>query len=725
MEKIFRFWPQVAICAITFAFFLRLFFPPSLFVNPDYGRSDIIDFNFPIKVILANSLKNFQIPLWEPKLGQGYPFFEEGQIGTFYLPNLILFYFFPTWLAFNLGYVTTFLLASFSAYLLARSFGIGKSGSFVAGITFAYSALFVLHIHHYNLIQTASITPWLFWATNEFFKTKRILYLTLISLFLSQQIFTGFPQITTYTLIGLVIFIAYKSHFEKTKLHTHKMTIIALTIAILFGFAIGSVQIAATYNLTLQTGRLATETPQKILTDFPMKFSNLKTIVNPFILGNPKNATYPFWQPGKWGIFWESNLYFGIIQLILIICLLITLVKKREKTFKSIIFWVLFASLGLMLALGYLAPLHPIFSIPPFSLFRVPSRFLIFTFLAASILSAFAIEKLLKIKAKKAANFLVIITLAITSIDIFRTWYSYHLIGDKNEWLKPPEIASAIPKDSRIFTIGQVTYMNNAFKNYGWQNQEETYLFLKNLVSQNSNIIYGNSHMLAYAGMYPKRGSLIVELLNQNLKENNKEIVMNDEALKLLNLSSAGHLIVYKKISSEKLQLLKNIKFENYEIFLYKNSQALPLAYTVRDFRIATTLQQAQKILESQDFDPLDSVILEEEINISKTPTKRNNQITIIERQPTKIKLKADFETDGIMVLAQTFYHGWSAKIDVKDTKIFPANINSNAIIVPAGKHQIEFNYRPNYLYTWGPISLVSIIILLTAMLKYRKTTVN
>src|SRR3990167_6367961 len=209
-KLLLKFWPQILIFIVVFVFFWRLFFPPSIFITPDFGRSDLVHFNIPVKMILAEAIKNRELPLWEPRIGQGFPVFEEGQIGFFYLPNLILFAIFPFWFAFNLGYVTTFSLAAIGTYLLARSFNLNKAASYLAAITFAFSPIFTLQIHHYNLIQTASLAPWLFLLVNSFFNQRRLIFLALVPLVLSQQFFTGFPQITVYTLFGLGLFFVFK-----------------------------------------------------------------------------------------------------------------------------------------------------------------------------------------------------------------------------------------------------------------------------------------------------------------------------------------------------------------------------------------------------------------------------------------------------------------------------------------------------------------------------------
>ena len=77
---------------VVATFFFRLFFPtPQLLVTPDIGLSDAWHFSFSTKYVLGESLHKGELPLWRNDIGGGFPLLGEGQTGTFYAPNLLLF----------------------------------------------------------------------------------------------------------------------------------------------------------------------------------------------------------------------------------------------------------------------------------------------------------------------------------------------------------------------------------------------------------------------------------------------------------------------------------------------------------------------------------------------------------------------------------------------------------------------------------------------------------
>jgi len=155
-----KFWPILAIIAITIVFHANLFFPePSIYITPDFARSDALHSNLTSKLLLSQNLKSFQIPLWSNQIGQGFPVLAEGIGGTFYIPNLIIFGLLPLNWAIPIMYITTFLIASLGMYILLRSLRLGAYAQLVGSLSFSFCASMILHVQHYNFIQASSLIP--------------------------------------------------------------------------------------------------------------------------------------------------------------------------------------------------------------------------------------------------------------------------------------------------------------------------------------------------------------------------------------------------------------------------------------------------------------------------------------------------------------------------------------------------------------------------------------
>jgi hypothetical protein len=88
----------------------------------------------------------------------------------------------------------------------------------------------------------------------------------------------------------------------------------------------------------------------------------------------------------------------------------------------------------------------------------------------------------------------------------------------------------------------------------------------------------------------------------------------------------------------------------------------------------------------------------------------------------TRVALKVDAKQPGYLILADTYYPGWKAKVDGKETKIHPANVWFRAVAVPAGTHNVEFVYRPKTVIFGALISaLAGLLIVLGLVLPERR----
>jgi uncharacterized membrane protein YfhO len=63
----------------------------------------------------------------------------------------------------------------------------------------------------------------------------------------------------------------------------------------------------------------------------------------------------------------------------------------------------------------------------------------------------------------------------------------------------------------------------------------------------------------------------------------------------------------------------------------------------------------------------------------------------IINYQDNKVSIKTSNLGDGFLVLTDSYYYNWHAKIDGQETPIYLTDYNFRGIITPKGKHTIVF----------------------------------
>lgn len=75
--------------------------------------------------------------------------------------------------------------------------------------------------------------------------------------------------------------------------------------------------------------------------------------------------------------------------------------------------------------------------------------------------------------------------------------------------------------------------------------------------------------------------------------------------------------------------------------------------------------------------------------------------ITLSEYTPKYLKYESQSAVNGLAVFSEIYYPGWEATIDGEESNILRADYILRALEIPAGKHTIEFTFKPQ-AYTVG-----------------------
>jgi len=139
------------------------------------------------------------------------------------------------------------------------------------------------------------------------------------------------------------------------------------------------------------------------------------------------------------------------------------------------------------------------------------------------------------------------------------------------------------------------------------------------------------------------------------------------------------------------------------------------------------TREEILRVWSDPNFAVDQAVLLE-----GKTNNPSSDQ-SLLWREPARIvlcrnhlvEIEAEAKRDGYLVLLDTYYPGWKAERDGRETEILRANGFFRAVKIPAGKHLITFKYQPR-LFLEGliisGIGLILWIFLFSFSLKTGKT---
>jgi hypothetical protein len=139
----------------------------------------------------------------------------------------------------------------------------------------------------------------------------------------------------------------------------------------------------------------------------------------------------------------------------------------------------------------------------------------------------------------------------------------------------------------------------------------------------------------------------------------------------------------------------------------------LPRAHLVHEVAWATSEEESLRLVTSAAFDPAQTVVVESPDlpRVEPTDPGASESVRIVRDEPERVTLQARVASAAVLVLTDTFFPGWIARIDGVETAILPANHAFRAIALAPGTHVIEFTYAPRSSRTGFLLATVGAVL--------------
>ena len=136
----------------------------------------------------------------------------------------------------------------------------------------------------------------------------------------------------------------------------------------------------------------------------------------------------------------------------------------------------------------------------------------------------------------------------------------------------------------------------------------------------------------------------------------------------------------------------------------------------VYHYILADGQQQALDLLHAYS-GQLNKVAIVFHENIQGMPLTTNTQgtykIDFIKYSPGYIKLSCITSQPGLFFISDTYFPGWHARVDGKETKIIRADYAFQGLWLTQGTHTIELNYDPASFKYGALLSIIGILSLI------------
>ena len=211
----------------------------------------------------------------------------------------------------------------------------------------------------------------------------------------------------------------------------------------------------------------------------------------------------------------------------------------------------------------------------------------------------------------------------------------------------------------------------------------------------------------------------------------------NNTAALMQGLRSGGVSDSSLKAAFNKAQVLNMLNTK----YVIVNDEAPPLinplangnAWFVKN--ILTVNSANDEILKLSDINSKETAIINDKfkdvLGAFKPAFDADASIKLNSYQANKLVYETNSKTDQLAVFSEIYYpKGWIATIDGKESQYINADYVLRAMVIPAGKHLVEFNFKPTVYLVGEKISLAgSILVLLISFgglfMAYKKEVVN
>ena len=82
---------------------------------------------------------------------------------------------------------------------------------------------------------------------------------------------------------------------------------------------------------------------------------------------------------------------------------------------------------------------------------------------------------------------------------------------------------------------------------------------------------------------------------------------------------------------------------------------------------------------------------------------------------PSYVRITANLQCRGMVILTDTWFPGWRAKVDGNTVEIYQAYGGVRGVMVDGGRHVIEMRYRPWSVFLGGALTLLAAVVAVAA----------
>jgi len=705
----------LALAALLVAAFSTSWFllqSPNFFSGYDFVRMHAF-----YKAFFRESLLAGKPPLWNPFVGLGRPFMADIETATLYPPNLLVLPF-GVYGGVALMVLLHQALAVYGGVRLGRVLGAGWAASWLLGSGIAVcgplsARLSVGIVEGYFALCWVPALLWLGARLQDGWDPKAG---AAFALSVALSILAGQPPLLYVAYLGLGVFLAFRQRWpaDGPDRRLAAKNLLGLLLSGLLGLGLAGAELLPFLELVGQGNR-------------PLNAAGF-ALPNGMSAANWLSLLVP--PSPAFDLNWEYDAYCGLVPLLAAVG---GLSLWRERNVRAL---AAMGLAGVLLSAGDRAPflgwvLHVL---PGAGALRIPSRYGILTGISLLGLASISLTR----GPRRPALVLVPALLAGAVLMAWLRPYTVDGTGAAAGYLLTrlgPLAAAALlvglwQARERLkrssWAVGCLLWAFCA-ANWIWAIALESPIYstrgfetlekpvhaaleargLLGAVAVPPRIAFSPADLCENAGMtqgFSTSNSYVAPALYRTWSYVHAASGAASSAVDFINmpLESGGAAVRWDAIN------LAAIVDHNTRTILFK-TQPDPRAYMVFDVERVADAEEANRRLVSRH-GTRSRALLERGVAEGFQPAAGSfgSDAAIVAFSPERISVSTRAEAAGILVLAEAWYPGWTARVDGRPASVFPVNGWMRGTLVPAGAHAVTLEFHSRYLAAGAALSLLS-----------------
>ncbi|MCP3164774.1 YfhO family protein [Myxococcus qinghaiensis] len=361
-----------------------------------FSARDSLYVYLPVFHVWSEAVLAGRIPEWLTLDGFGQPYAGTLVVAPFH-PSKLLYLLLSLDQAFNANILLCFPSALLGTYALTRLWEVPRPGAFLAGMAYAFSGYLVCITNNLCYLMAAATVPWALWAAERQLRAPGPGRLLLAGALLSLVLFAGDVQAFCVT-YGLVVLLALSGPAV-----ARRSRLLAMSGTLGVGTLLAAPQLFSSVSLmrTAEAGGRTLDIAQEFALH-PLRL--LEPLLGPYLVfpaqaPEVSKAVVTRLAPSGFASFWVNSIHLGVPVL-----LLAGTGAWRYRRSRRLWLWGSVWLLVLGLALGPALPLYEAAYawVPPWRVFRYPSKLVPFLGLGVCFLAALGWKGVFQGEARRA-----------------------------------------------------------------------------------------------------------------------------------------------------------------------------------------------------------------------------------------------------------------------------------------------------------------------------------